>query len=157
MQLWTLLLFPLTRRDFRTPSAKAMAGVPCSVTDVGESPLIVEDTGKVMPPKNPSALADAWRQLTTNRDGSAGEGLSREQRHGAESLSISMRGLSQRAMKNYMKRSPSLHHHNIALGLSSGRFTASNSIYSHSAPKQSKIEDRDTGLPHPSFSNANYC
>jgi glycosyltransferase involved in cell wall biosynthesis len=45
---------------------EAMAcGVPCAVTDVGDSSVIVGDTGQVVPPKNPQALADAWHGLLT--------------------------------------------------------------------------------------------
>jgi glycosyltransferase involved in cell wall biosynthesis len=45
---------------------EAMAcGVPCAVTDVGDSSVIVGDTGRVVPPKNPQALADAWHGLLT--------------------------------------------------------------------------------------------
>ncbi|MEO0015347.1 MAG: hypothetical protein RLZZ535_3736, partial [Cyanobacteriota bacterium] len=39
--------------------------VPCVVTDIGDSAWIVGDTGKVVPPKNSTALAQAWQEVIT--------------------------------------------------------------------------------------------
>lgn len=49
---------------FSNSIGEAMAcGVPCAVTDVGDSAYIVEKTGLVAPPREPQALANAIVQL----------------------------------------------------------------------------------------------
>ncbi|MGC2743994.1 MAG: glycosyltransferase [Candidatus Angelobacter sp.] len=49
---------------FSNAIGEAMAcGVPCAVTDVGDSAYIVGDTGLVSPPREPEALADAIVRL----------------------------------------------------------------------------------------------
>lgn len=49
---------------------EAMAsGVPCVVTDVGDSALLVGTTGLAVPAKNPEALAGAWEALLAEGEG----------------------------------------------------------------------------------------
>ncbi|MBI1748035.1 MAG: glycosyltransferase [Acidobacteria bacterium] len=54
---------------FSNVIGEAMAcGVPCVVTNVGDSRLIVGDTGFVVVPRDPQALADGWNIMLARID-----------------------------------------------------------------------------------------
>lgn len=53
---------------------EAMAcGVPCVVTDIGDSAAIVGDTGFVVPMRNPGALAEVWASALSRGTQALGE------------------------------------------------------------------------------------
>jgi glycosyltransferase involved in cell wall biosynthesis len=61
---------PSLTEGFSNAIAEAMScGLPCIVTDVGDSAAIVGDCGTVVPPGSPEALAAAIRAEIANPDG----------------------------------------------------------------------------------------
>lgn len=55
---------------FSNAVGEAMStGIPCVVTDVGDSYDIVRNTGIVVPPGDPEALAARWEEIINNNEG----------------------------------------------------------------------------------------
>jgi glycosyltransferase involved in cell wall biosynthesis len=64
MAAMDVFVLPSLTEGFPNVVGEAMAvGVPCAVTDVGDSALLVGDTGEITPPKNAAALAAAICRL----------------------------------------------------------------------------------------------
>jgi glycosyltransferase involved in cell wall biosynthesis len=61
---WDIFTSPSLSEAFPSVVGEAMAcGTPCVVTNVGDSALIVGESGRVVPAGNPDSLAEAWREL----------------------------------------------------------------------------------------------
>ena len=74
---------------FSNALAEGMAcGLPAVATDVGDAKLIIGDTGLVVPPENPDALAAAIRQLAGESAGARAERGSRARARIAENFTL---------------------------------------------------------------------
>jgi glycosyltransferase involved in cell wall biosynthesis len=61
---WDIATNSSLSEAFPLAVGEAMAcEVPCVVTQVGDCPTIIGDTGRVVPPQRPELMAKAWREL----------------------------------------------------------------------------------------------
>ncbi|MFN0075630.1 MAG: glycosyltransferase [Prosthecobacter sp.] len=77
-----LNVFSLSSRTEACPMTiiEAMScGVPCVTTDVGDCARLLEGVGRVVPPHDPEALANAWEQ-TLRLDAAARDGIAKQSR-----------------------------------------------------------------------------
>jgi glycosyltransferase involved in cell wall biosynthesis len=64
MNAFDILAVSSTSEGFPTVLGEAMAcGVPCVATDVGDCRAVIAETGRVVVPGDPGALAGAWEEL----------------------------------------------------------------------------------------------
>ncbi|MBG0777280.1 MAG: glycosyltransferase [Desulfovibrionaceae bacterium] len=86
--------------SFPNVVVEAMAcGVPCAVTDVGDAALMVGDTGRVVPVRDPAALAEAMVALAS-LEGAERERLGRAARERAKA-EYSLEAMAARYMALY--------------------------------------------------------
>ncbi len=76
MNAFDILAISSEGEAFPLVAGEAMAtGVPCVVTDVGDSSIIVADTGEVVPPKDSEALAKGFaKMIQLGKEGLAEKG-----------------------------------------------------------------------------------
>jgi glycosyltransferase involved in cell wall biosynthesis len=90
---------------------EAMAcGVPCAVTDVGDAALIVGDTGRVVPPRDPQALAAAWQELIEMGAEKRAELGTRARQRVEERFSITAAAAQYEALYRELAHARSNHH-----------------------------------------------